>query len=102
MGFTRKPAQAFEMTPRPPIAILYVKSDQLAGLGYDAETQTLAAMFRPQQGNTAAVYCYPGISAEDAEKAPAMTGTQFRAMIKGVEFKKYPSEPCPLPPALAE
>lgn len=99
MAFTKKPAQAFETEPRPPIAINYVKSDQLAGLGYDVTTATLAAMFRPQQGNTGAVYHYPGISAEDAEKAPAMTGTQFRAMIKGVAFKKYPAEPCPVPPA---
>jgi len=102
MGFIRKPAQAFETTPRPLITISHVKSDQLAGLGYDPETQTLAAMFRPQSGNTAAVYHYPGITPDQAGQAATMTGTQFRAMIKGIAFLKFQPEPCPMNPDYSE
>lgn len=102
MAFTRKPAQAFETTPRPPITISYVKSDQLAGLGYDPETQTLAAMFRPQSGDTSAVYHYPGITPEQASQAPTMTGAQFRAMVKGIAFLKFLPEPCPVNPDYSE
>ena len=34
-------------------------------------------MFRPQQGNTAAIYHYSGISAEDAEKIEVDLNAQF-------------------------
>jgi len=102
MTFKRKPAQAFETTQRPPIQIHYVKSDQLAGIGYDPETQTLAVMFRPPVGNSATVYCYPGITPEQASQAAGMTGTQFRAMIKGIKFQKFNPEPCPVNPDYSE
>ena len=97
MTFTRKPAQAVETDPRPPITLIRVKSDQLACLGYDPATMTMAAQYRPQSGNAAHVYHYPGIlpQAYEAARSPEMTGTQFRALIKGLPFKKYAAEPIP-------
>lgn len=97
MAFTRKPAQAVETDPRPPIALARVKSEQLAMLGYEPETQTMAAQFRPKELGPAHVYCYSPITAEQFEEArkPETTGSQFRAIIKGVAFKKYAPEPIP-------
>lgn len=97
MAFTRKPAQATEAGPRPPIALIRVKSEQLASLGYDATSQTMAAQFLPKEVGPAAVYHYPGITPEAFEEArkPETTGSQFRAIIKGLAFLKYAPEPIP-------
>ena len=97
MAFTRKPAQAVETDPRPPITLVRVKSEQLAALGYQPETQTMAAQFRPKELGPAHVYHYTPISQaefEDARKAET-TGSRFREIIKGVPFKKYAPEPIP-------
>jgi hypothetical protein len=97
MPFPRKPAQAVETDPRPPIALARVKSEQIATLGYDAASSTMAVQFRPQDGNVAHVYHYPNIMPESFETArkPETTGSQFRALIKGLVFKKYAAEIIP-------
>ncbi len=97
MPFARKPAQEVETDLRPPIALVRIKSDQLATLGYDAETEIMAAQFRPKEGTTAFVYHYLGVSSEKFAEAgkPETTGSQFRAIIKGVPFKKYAAEQIP-------
>jgi hypothetical protein len=95
------PPQAFETTPRPPITLQRVQSNQIAAAGHSAELQILALQFKPRQGETTAVvYHYPNISAEKfaefmaAESLGKYHGSNFEPMI----FLKYPAEP--LPPAL--
>lgn len=97
MPLIRKPAQATESDPRPTIQLVRVKSDQLASLGYDAEALTMATQFRPKELGPANVYCYTPITPEAFEQAgkPETTGSQFRAIIKGVPFKKYAAEVIP-------
>lgn len=102
MPKTYTPPQAFETTPRPPIKLERVKSQQIAAAGHSPELQTLALQFKPRQGETAAVvYHYPDVSAERyaefraAESLGKYHGANFKPMI----FTKYPAEPLPPEPA---
>lgn len=100
MATSRKPAQATEAGPRPPITLQRVKSSQISAVGYDKATQTLALQFKPFGGEKPMnVYHYPawGPSNHAEFMAAESLGTFFGRHIKGREFKKYTPEP--LPPA---
>ena len=70
MARTYTPPQSFETTSRPPIALKAVDSSQIAAIGFDADTQTLAVQFiaKPKPGTTeipaAPIYHYSGVSQE--------------------------------------
>ena len=97
------PPQPFETDPRPQIALAHVKSRQIAAIGHDAASRTLALQFKPKGlEQTAPVYHYPNWGSENHADfmAAASLGTFFGMFIKGREFKKFPAEP--LPPEVAE
>lgn len=97
MSFTKKPAQAFETTPRPSIALARIVSERVAACGYDAESRTLAVQFKPKPGDLAPVYHYPEISPEQYATftATETAGSLTSASISATVFKKYQSEPLP-------
>ena len=88
--------QAFETAPRPPIKLepLPKESRQIAQWGHDAETSTLALIFKSKGGPTA-IYHFPNFSAEswEAFKSAESAGKFFGSVIKTLPFKKYPIEP---------
>lgn len=94
MPKTYTPPQAFETTPRPPIAHTPVEppSSQIATRGYDAATQTLVLTFTRGPGS---IYLYPNVDAETwaAFLAADSAGKFFGSRIKTLPFKKYPAEP---------
>lgn len=101
MPKTYTPPQAFETTPRPPITLQCVKSDQIAAAGYSAELQILALQFKPRKGETTAVvYHYPNVSAEKFAEfmASESLGKYHGANFKPAIFLKYPAEPLPPQP----
>ncbi len=102
MPRTHTPPQATETEPRPPISLQRVQSSQVAAVGYDPETKTLAVQFKSKAtGETPVpVYHYPGVTIETHDEfiRADSVGTYFGAKIKPLAFKKYPAEP--LPPAV--
>jgi hypothetical protein len=90
-------AQAFETTPRPPIALQVIKSERVAAQGYDPITRTLAVQFKPKPGLLAPVYHYPEVSPEQYATfvAPETAGSLTSAAISLAIFKKYQAEPLP-------
>ena len=94
-----KQAQAFETTPRPPIALARIVADRVAACGYDAESRTLAVQFKPKPGLLAPVYHYPEVSPEQYATfiAPETAGSLTSATISLAIFKKYQAEPLPEP-----
>jgi hypothetical protein len=78
----------FTDEPMPDIALTPVVSSQLAAIGYDPATQTLAVSFTRGSG---AVYHYPNCSAElHAEFLAAESiGSFFGEHIKARPFKKF-------------
>ena len=85
--------QAFE-DGAPPLNIEMqpVKSTQLAAIGYDAETKTLAIRFAHGIGS---MYHYPDVEPETftAMLGAASIGSFFGAHIKALPFRKYRPEP---------
>lgn len=84
--------QAFEQDPRPPVTLQPVESNQVAAIGYDEATKTLAVTFKRGVG---AIYHYPGVE-KDVHAAfvnAESIGTFFGQNIKALPFKKYPAEP---------
>ena len=86
-----KPAQQFEDAVAPFIAMDSVESNQIAKIGYDAETKTLAVTFTR---GTGPVYHYPDVEQAtfDAFTAAESAGTFFGTHIKNLPFKKYRAE----------
>lgn len=90
-----KPPQAFEVGDAPVIPMVQVNSSQVACIGYDPATQTLACQFTR---GTGAVYHYPNVSPEThaafvagdlgPDVEPSI-GTFFGKHIKPLPFKKY-------------
>jgi hypothetical protein len=79
---TQEPYVAIPMTP--------VKSNQVAAVGYDAETSTLAVTFTRGAG---AIYHYPNVDAKlhaDFIGAESI-GKFFGKSIQGLPFKKFPA-----------
>jgi hypothetical protein len=74
---------------RPNIELAPVKSSQVAAIGYDAATKTLAVRFAHGAG---AIYHYPDVEPEThaAFVAAESIGSYFGTHIKPLPFKKYP------------
>lgn len=84
------PEQAEEK--RPDIALVPVQSNQVAAIGYDAATKTLAVTFTRGAG---AIYHYPDVEPEthEAFMGAESIGKFFGQHIKQLPFKKYAPEP---------
>ena len=87
-----KAPQAFSDNPRPQIALTPVTSNQVAAIGYDAGTRTLAVTFTRGLG---AIYHYPNVSQEthDAFMQAESIGKYFGAHIKDLPFEKFHADP---------
>lgn len=85
-----KPPQAFEEGACPAIEMKPVTSNQVAAVGYCAESKTLAVTFTRGGG---AVYHYPDVSPEQhaAFIGAESIGTHFGQHIKALPFRKYPA-----------
>ena len=83
-----KAPQDFEEGSAPFIAMDSVESNQVAKIGYDMETKTLAVTFTR---GTGAIYHYPNVeqATYDAFMAAESVGTFFGKNIKDLPFKKY-------------
>lgn len=94
MTKTFTPAQAYSEEPRPAIQLTPVTSNQVAAIGYDEATQTLAVTFTRGLG---AIYHYPNVTKEtyDAFMQAESIGKFFGQHIKDLPFTKYPAEPAP-------
>ena len=86
-----KAPQEFEDSAAPFIAMDSVESNQVAKIGYDAETKTLAVTFTR---GTGAVYHYPNVeqATYDQFMAAESIGKFFGTHIKDLPFKKFRSE----------
>lgn len=84
--------QAFSEQPRPPIVLVPVDSSQVAAVGYDAGTKTLAVQFKH---GARAFYHYPNVEPEThaAFMASESKGIFFSEHIKALPFEKFPAEP---------
>ena len=92
--------QAYSEKPRPPIPLTPVKSNQVAAIGYDAATKTLAVTFTRGAG---AVYHYPNVEPKlhaDFLGAESI-GRFFGQHIQSLPFEKFPAEPKPQEQAAA-
>ena len=89
-----KAPQAYNTEPRPPIQLVPVVSNQVAAIGYDEATKTLAVQFTR---GAAAFYHYPNVAKEthDAFMQAESIGKYFGAHIKDLPFDKFPAEPEP-------
>lgn len=81
---------AFSEEPYTPIALIPVKSNQVAAIGYDASSKTLAVTFTR---GTGAIYHYPDVEPEThaAFVGAESIGTYFGKHIKSLPFKKFPA-----------
>ncbi len=84
--------QAFSDRPRPQIELQPVVSNQIAAIGYAADSKTLAVTFTR---GTGAIYHYPDVSAEvfEAFKTAESIGGYFGKHIKTLPFEKFAAEP---------
>lgn len=90
-----KAPQAFEEGDAPEIPMAQVKSSQVAAIGYDPATKTLACQFTRGPGH---IYQYPNVEPEThaafiagdlgPDVEPSI-GTFFGRHIKPLPFKKY-------------
>jgi len=91
MTFQKTPAAAFAEKDYAHIPLTAVDSNQVAAIGYDAASSTLAVTFTRGPGH---VYHYANVSAElyqqflDAESI----GSFFGQHIKALAFDKFPAE----------
>lgn len=79
--------QPVSTKPRPAIPLHEVKSSQIARVGHDAATNTLAVQFH----RGTAIYHYPGVSTEQhhAFVNAESIGTHFGKHIKHLPFEKF-------------
>jgi len=86
------PVQDYSDEPRPQIPLEPVVSNQVAAIGYDEATQTLAVTFTRGLG---AIYHYPLVSKDmfHAFKTAESIGTYFGKHIKQRPFVKFRPEP---------
>lgn len=89
-----KAPQPYSDKPRPFIALQPVTSNQVAAIGYDEATQTLAVTFTRGAG---AIYHYPNVTKEthDAFMQAESIGKFFGAHIQNLPFEKFQPEPEP-------
>lgn len=80
-----------ETIQRPTIAMEAIESKQLAAIGHDAATNTLAIQFRGWDGKLGSTYHYANFTAEDfkAFQAAESKGSHFGKNIKPFA-DKYP------------
>lgn len=94
-----KAPQGFEAGTAPEIPLTAVNSSQVAAIGYDASTKTLACTFTAG----GPIYHYPNVEPETHAQfiAAESIGKFFGAHIKALPFKKYraPEVPSRLPSA---
>jgi KTSC domain len=86
--------QAFTNEARPPIELVAVNSSQIAAVGYDEATKTLAVTFKTKSGKPGPVYHYPNSEPRlHAEFVAAESLGKFHGkFIKDMPFKKYPAD----------
>jgi len=74
-----------------PIALDSVDSSQIAAIGHNPETDTLAIRFRRKDGSDGSLYHYANVTTEDfsAFKNAASVGSHFYKHIKP-DTEKYP------------
>lgn len=84
--------EAPEVITRPPIELVPVQSNQVAAIGYDQDTKTLAVTFTRGAG---AIYHYPDVSKETFEAfiGAESIGKFFGQHIKPLAFEKFAPEP---------
>lgn len=85
-----KPAAAFSEKEYVAIPMTPVVSNQIAAIGYDDATSTLAVTFTRGPGH---IYHYPNVSREtyDAFMAAESKGAFFGEHIKNLPFDKFPA-----------
>lgn len=91
MTTVEQAVQAEQVKEIPVIAITPVESSQLAGIGHDPETNTLAIQFKSKTG-TGSIYHYDNFTSEQfAEfKSAESLGSYFKRLIKpAVEAHPY-------------
>lgn len=83
-------AAAFSDKAYTPIAMALVESNQVACIGYDAPTKTLAVQFRRGLGH---IYHYPDVEQEtfDAFMTAESKSGFFKEHIKALAFDKFPA-----------
>ena len=88
MNIKRIAPAAFSDEPYTPIPMAPVTSNQVAAIGYDAATQTLAVTFTRGAG---AIYHYPDVTPETHAKfvSAESIGSFFGQHIKALPFKKF-------------
>lgn len=89
-----KPAQDFSEKSRPQIKLSPVDSSQVAGVGYDSESKTLAVQFKY---GLKAIYHYHEVEPQTYADfmADESKGVFFKEHIKPLPFEKFPAEPEP-------
>jgi hypothetical protein len=87
-----KPAAAFSEQEYVAIPMTPVTSNQIAAIGHDAATSTLAVTFTR---GTGAVYHYPNVPRETYEAflAAESKGNFFGQHIMSLPFEKFPAAP---------
>lgn len=83
--------QAYTDEQRPPIKLHPVESSQVAAIGHDEPTQTLAVQFKHGAG---AIYHYPNVTRDtyEAFKGAESIGKYFGQHLKHLPFTKYRPE----------
>lgn len=73
------------------IPLTAVNSSQIAAIGHDPETNTLAIQFKNWKGETTSLYHYANVTPEDFEafKGAPSLGKHFGAQIKS-RADRYP------------
>lgn len=91
MNFKKTPAAAFTDKPYEHIPLTAVESNQVAAIGYDDASGTMAVTFTRGPGH---VYHYPNVSAELHQQflAAESIGSFFGQHIKTLPFDKFPAE----------
>lgn len=90
MNIKRIAPAAFSDETYTPIPMAPVTSNQVAAIGHDPATNTLAVTFTRGPGH---IYHYPNVSAETHAKfvGAESIGTFFGKHIKALPFKKFPA-----------
>lgn len=84
--------QPFSTQPRPPILLSQVQSRQIAAIGYDEATKTLAVQFCSR--GPSHFYHYPDVEPEvhQAFMAADSKGNFFNTRLKHLPFEKYQAQ----------
>lgn len=91
MNFKKTPAAAFAEKDYAHIPLTAVESNQVAAIGYDAASSTMAVTFTRGPGH---VYHYPDVSPELHQQfmEAESIGKFFGEHIKALPFDKFPAE----------